>query len=129
MSKKTSKKSYNKFVSETVRTKYDLEERTLELARSIRVYCLGKQRVYLMQDDLKQVIRSSGSIGANYIEANDGLSKKDSILRMKIAKKEARETIYWLRLLDAPEDLIEEARQISFILASIINKLSEKERS
>lgn len=116
-------------MNEGVQTKYDLEERTLEFARSIRGYCLGKQSAYLIQDDLKQVIRSSGSIGANYIEANDGLSKKDSILRMKIAKKEARETIYWLKLLDAPEDLIEEARQISFILASIINKLSEKERS
>ena len=116
-------------MNEGVQTKYDLEERTLEFARSIRGYCLGKQSAYLIQDDLKQVIRSSGSIGANYIEANDGLSKKDSILRMKIAKKEARETIYWLKLLDAPEDLIEGARQVSFILASIINKLSEKERS
>ena len=51
-------------------------------------------------EDGKQVIRSSGSMGANYIEANEAVSKKDFLLRIKICRKEAKESGYWLKLLD-----------------------------
>jgi four helix bundle protein len=43
-------------------------------------------------EDSKQVIRSSGSVAANYIEANEALSKKDFLMRIKICRKEAKET-------------------------------------
>ncbi|HLX13466.1 MAG TPA: four helix bundle protein [Bacteroidota bacterium] len=47
----------------------------------------------------KQVLRSSGSVGANYIEANESLSKKDFLLRIRICRKEVKESRYWLQLL------------------------------
>lgn len=80
--------------------RYDLEDRTLEFAKSIRKFL--KEIVYSIQnrEDGKQLIRSSGSIGANYLEANECISRKDFQYRVKICKKEARETIYWLNLID-----------------------------
>ena len=43
-------------------------------------------------------MRTAGSVGANYIEANESLSKKDFIMRVKISKKEAKESLYWLKI-------------------------------
>ena len=71
-------------------------------------------------EDARQVIRSSGSVGANYIEANEALSKKDFVLRIKICRKEAKESRYWLRLIDAAdavtagerESLVQEAQEL-----------------
>ncbi len=82
-------------------------------------------------EDSKQVIRSSGSVGANYIEANEALSKKDFKFRVKISRKEAKESIYWPRLIsetnDLPnqkevKDLIQEATELKKILSAIIDK-------
>ena len=56
-------------------------------------------------EDGRQLIRSSGSVGANYIEANEALSKKDFIMRIKICRKEAKESRYWLGLIDTQDDL------------------------
>ena len=53
----------------------------------------------------KQLIRSSGSVGANYIEANESLGKRDFAMRVKICRKEAKESRYWLQLLDCSDDL------------------------
>jgi len=106
--------------------KYDLEDRTFEFARSVREYCSRLPKNTHNYEDGKQVIRSSGSVGANYIEANDSFSSKDRILRLKIAKKEARESEYWLKLLKAPVELIQESKELSLILATIIDKLSKK---
>ena len=65
-------------------------------------------------EDSKQLIKSSGSVGANYIEANEKLSKKDFLFRMKISRKEAKESVYWLRLIDSTNDLTnsQEAQRI-----------------
>lgn len=65
----------------------------------------------------KQVIRSSGSVGANYIEANESLGKKDFLFRIKICRKEAKETRYWLRLIT-----VQEATELMKIFGSIITK-------
>ena len=82
-------------------------------------------------EDVKQLIRSSGSVGANYIEANEALSKKDFLMRIKISRKEAKESIYWLRLIletnevsnkKSIENLIQEAIELKKILSSIIEK-------
>ena len=78
----------------------------------------------------KQLVRSSGSVGANYIEANESLSKKDFFMRIKICRKEAKESIYWLRLLEVDsvdqenikKDLIREATELMKIFGSIIEK-------
>lgn len=77
----------------------------------------------------KQLIRSSGSVGANYIEANESLGKKDFKLRAKISKKEAKETKYWLRLTEPlkeqiieQENLIQEVTELMKIFGSILEK-------
>ena len=53
---------------------------------------------------MRQLIRASSSIGANYIEANESLSEKNFIMRIKICRKEAKESRYWLRLIDTQEN-------------------------
>jgi four helix bundle protein len=84
--------------------------------------------------DAKQVVRSSGSIGANYIEANETVGDKDFLFRLKISRKEAKESIYWLNLLkemndnsmnDEIEALISEAIELRKIFSSIINKFKQ----
>ncbi len=69
---------------------YDLEDRTFEFARRVRTLIKKLSKTIGNIEDGKQVIRSSGSVGANYIEANESLSKKDFIMRIKICRKEAK---------------------------------------
>lgn len=111
--------------------KYDLEQRTYEFAKAVRAFVKSLPRTVSNIEDVKQVVRSSGSVGANYIEANEALSKKDFKMRLKISRKEAKETRYWLRLLDtgteAPistkrDELIQESNELLKILSAIINK-------
>lgn len=82
-------------------------------------------------EDCKQLIRSSGSVGANYIEANEALSKKDFVLRVKISRKEAKESKYWLCLLETnkvlhleqeKDSLVQEAGELTKILNAIVTK-------
>lgn len=77
---------------------YDLEDRTIAFARSIRACVKRVRKTTANIEDSKQLIRASGSVGANYIEANESLSKKDFIIRIKICRKEAKESQYWLKL-------------------------------
>ncbi len=83
---------------------YDLEDITLEFAKNVRVFVKKLTKSIANIEDGKQVIRSSGSVGANYIEANESLSKKDFIMRIKICRKESKESRYWLRLIDVSQD-------------------------
>ena len=80
---------------------YDLEERTFVFAQNVRVFVKGIPKRAANIEDVKQVVRASGSVGANYIEANESLSKKDFLMRIRICRKEAKESGYWLRLIDA----------------------------
>jgi len=108
---------------------YDLEDRTLNFAKKIRSFIKKLPKTIANIEDGKQVIRSSGSIGANYIEANEAFSKKDFAMRVKISRKEAKESAYWLRLLDISknleierDDLLDEAVQLTKIFGSIVEK-------
>ena len=110
---------------------YDLEERTYQFAKKVRLYIKKLPVSTSNIEDGKQVIRSSGSVGANYIEANESLSKKDFMLRIKICRKEAKESAFFLRLiletnLPAFEkegmELQDEAMQLKKIFSSIIEK-------
>jgi len=112
-------------------SKYDLEERTFQFAKEVRLFIKGLEKSIANFEDAKQVVRSSGSIGANYIEANESLSKKDFVYRVKISRKEAKESIYWLRLINKTnkfqnnnkvEKLIQEATELKKILSAIIEK-------
>lgn len=108
---------------------YDLENRSLIFAQKVRQYIGKLPKTIANNEDSKQVVRSSGSIGANYIEANESLSKKDFIMRMRISRKECKETRFWLNLIiPNPEDeptrtwLLNESLEILKILSSILNK-------
>lgn len=78
---------------------YDLEERTYRFAKNVALFCKKLPRTPSNIEYTRQGIRSSGSTGANYIEANESLSKKDFMMRIKICRKESKESAYWLRLI------------------------------
>ena len=110
---------------------YDLEERTLAFARRVRAFVKRLRKTIANLEDGKQLIKASGSVGANYIEANEALSKKDFRLRIKICRKEAKESRYWLILIDTEgdrvaeserQDLEREATELTSIFSSILLK-------
>jgi four helix bundle protein len=84
--------------------RYDLEDRTLNFAKKVRTFVRKLSKTIANIEDGKQLIKASGSVGSNYIEANEALSKKDFIVRIKICRKEAKESRYWLRLIDTCEE-------------------------
>jgi len=111
---------------------FNLEERTYQFAKRVRIFLKKIPRTISNIEDGKQLARSSGSVGANYIEANEALSKKDFRMRVKISKKEAKESRYWLRLIDTRnsketnkerEDLINESTELMKIFGSILEKI------
>ena len=111
--------------------KYDFADRSHLFAKNIRLFLQKLPKTIANVEDSRQLIRSSGSIAANYIEADDALSKKDRVMHFKIARKEAKESIHWLQLLDTNNNvsleqerskLLQEARELLLILSSIIQK-------
>ena len=76
---------------------YNLEDRTFKFAKDIRTFISNLNRSVSNVEDIRQLVRSSGSIGANYIEANESLGKKDFLMKIRICRKEAKESIYWLK--------------------------------
>ena len=109
--------------------KYDLEERTIRFSRNLIDFLRKIQENTLTRPIINQLIRSGTSIGANYHEADEANSKKDFINKIAIAKKETKETRYWLRLLDCPiknckekETLIQESIEFAKIFGSILEK-------
>ncbi len=113
------------------RKPYDLEDRTLEFARRTRSFVKRLPRTISNAEDVRQLARASGSVGANYREANEAVSKKDFALRIKIARKESKERAYWLQLVDAADNveledersrLVQEATELVKIFNSIVQK-------
>ncbi len=106
---------------------YDLEERTYLFSKSIRVFVKKLEKNIWNKEDIKQLVRSSGSVAANYIEANDKLGEKDFLMKIRISKKECKESILWLRLMDIEDatievgrmELINEATELKNILGAI----------
>jgi four helix bundle protein len=110
---------------------YDLEERTFGFANNVREFVKSLPRTVTNEQDIRQLARASGSVGANYIEANESLSKKNFVMRIKISRKEAKESRYWLRLLDTGDKqsldktrvaLIQEASELMNIFGSIVRR-------
>jgi len=106
--------------------RYDLEERCLKFAQRVRNYVKKLPRTISNIEYGRQLIRASGSVGANYIEANESLSKKDFKMRIKISKKEAKESRYWLILTEPfkenqkeKDELIDEVTELMKIFGSI----------
>src|ERR1043166_1520534 len=97
---------------EVLAPRSDLEERTERFARDVRAFVKQLPRTAASIEDGAQLIRSSGSVGANYIEAQEAMSRKDSARRAKISRKEARESKYWLNLLEIPPALTHEHKRL-----------------
>lgn len=121
--------------TEKRRTKpFDLEDRTRAFARDVRVFVKTLPHTHGNREDISQLVRSSGSVGANYIEANESLSKKDFLMRIRIARKEAKESAYWLSLVDTGSDesaerervkLERESNELMYILSAIMRKTQD----
>jgi four helix bundle protein len=110
---------------------YDLEERTFQFAKNIGLFAKKLPKDITNLEYSKQVVDASGSVEANYIEANEALSKKDFTMRIKICRKEAKESVYWLRLIVETNDakytnggseLLNEAIELKKIFSSILLK-------
>jgi len=110
--------------------KYDLEKRTFDFAEKVRNFIRKTPGNIRFTSDAKQLLRSSGSVAANYIEANDPLSRKDFFHRIRICRKEAKESRLWLRLIKVKIadlqkekiELIQEALELTKIFGSIVQK-------
>jgi four helix bundle protein len=110
----------------------ELEDRFHNYAKAVRDFCTLVKWDIINREYIKQVIRASGSISANYTEASDDLGKADEKMKIKISRREAKETIKWLDLILTYENLelkrvqaalIDEGEQIRRILSAIIIKL------
>ena len=108
---------------------YDLEERTLQFAKRVIALVNRLPKTLPNIEIGRQLVKSSGSVGANYIEANESLSKKDFYMRIKICRKESKESRYWLKLIQVKSEdeeerrsLILEATELMKIFGSIVEK-------
>jgi four helix bundle protein len=112
---------------------YDLEERTFKFAKDVRLFVKIIPKTVANYEDGKQLIRASGSVGANYREANESLGKKDFLMHIRISRKEAKESHYWLRLIHETNELdnncdkeclrlMNEAEELKKIFSAILEK-------
>jgi len=113
-------------------SKYDLEERTARFGESVIGFVQGLQKNPVNSPLISQIVRSATSIGANYMEADGAESKKDFYHKIGICKKEAKETMHWLRMLatanqkekDSCRTLWKEAHELTLIFSSIVLRRS-----
>ena len=106
-------------MTETNKTKkYDLEERTAKFAEEIIKMCKKSLPNHITKPIVTQLVRSGTSIGANVEEATAAQTKKDFATKMSIASKEARETRYWLRLLN-------KSKLVEYDYKNYLNKIDE----
>ena len=114
--------------------KFNLEDRTAKLGENVIIFCKKIKYSNISDQLIKQIIRSSTSVGANYMEANSASSRKDFKNKIHISKKEASETKHWLRMLATSEPelkdeirvLWQEAHELSLIFHKITSTLSKK---
>jgi four helix bundle protein len=115
--------------------KYDLEERTRAFARRVVGFVRVLPRGIANNELSRQLVRSGCSVAANYIEANESLGDKDLLMRMRICRKEAKETFLWLDLVEgaAPDEnerraLRQEADELTRIFGAIVTKREARMR-
>lgn len=117
--------------------KFDLEERTALFGEAVIRFAKTIPRDTVTTPLISQIVRSGTSVGANYCEADDGVSKKDFLNKIGICNKEARETEHWLRMLatadeakrDQCHELWQEAKELHLIFAAIIRKGKQSTQS
>ncbi|HSH31178.1 MAG TPA: four helix bundle protein [Candidatus Saccharimonadales bacterium] len=116
-------------------TTYDLEERTTRFGEDIVVFARIIPKDVVTLPIINQLVKAGTSVGANYCEADDAESRRDFIHKLGIAKKEARETSYWLRVLamavpelkDETQGLRQEAKELNLIFNAIIRSADRNE--
>ncbi len=124
----------NDKISKPENQTYDLEERAVKFGESIIDFMKELPKNEVTRPLISQTIRSGTSIGANYVEANQASSKKDFRNKIYIAKKEASETMYWLRMIvkscpnykDNARQLWQEAKELTLIFSKITTTLNKK---
>jgi four helix bundle protein len=108
---------------------FDLEDRTFDFAKDTALFVKQLPKNISNLEYGRKAIDASGSVGANYIEANEALSKNDFIMRIKICRNEGKESAYWLRLIVETNDekwkqegknLLNEALGLKKIFSSIL---------
>lgn len=117
-------------MSEVTARPFDLEARSELFAREVPALVKRCPFTLANRKDLRQLVKSSGSVAANSIETNEALSRKDFVMRARISRKEAKESAYWRRLIDTGADpatdrerrRLEEARELVCMLTTIIQK-------
>jgi len=114
--------------------RYDLEDRTLEFSKRIIRLAKALPKNSINFELTKQAVRSGASVGANYREANETETKKDFQFRLRISRKEAKETVYWLNLIieanpeitERIKPLLQENQELLKIFAAILEKIKKK---
>lgn len=115
--------------------KYDLLERTKSFSLNIRDFCLKQNQDIINREYIVQLIRSAGSVAANYIEANENLGEKDLKFRIKVCRKESKESRLWLKhiLTNGSKEyentrilLLQESFELERIFGAILKKLVAK---
>jgi four helix bundle protein len=106
---------------------FDLEERTLLFAQEVRKLIRRLPRDICNIEDARQLAKASGSVGANFIEANESMSRKDFVAKARISRREAKESRFFLRLLfTADNDELEQERQSLIVEAGELLKILSK---
>ena len=116
-------------------TKYDLEDRTARFGEDVIMFCKKLKKDSVSNPLISQIVRSSTSVGANYMEANSASSKKDFRNKIHICKKEVSETKHWLRMISVGMDenkedarvLWREAQELTLIFGKIVSKLNNSD--
>lgn len=111
-----------------------LEERTTEFAKRVVRLCKALPQNTINRKLIDQIVRSGGSIGANYREANEAFTKKDFHFRLRIARKEAKETQHWLEIIQEANpdfssrmtELFNEVTELRNIFSAIIVKVGQR---
>ena len=113
--------------------RYDLEDRTAKFSLQTRDFCVKLKKDIINIEYIKQLVRSAGSIAANYLEANENLGEKDLKMRIKISRKGSKECQLWLKhvLIYEVESLeverkilLQEALELEKIFGAILRKLN-----
>ena len=112
---------------------HPLEERCHQFGKKVRTFCRRVKKDLGNIEDIKQLVRASGSVGANYIEANETIGDKDFKIKIKTCRRESKESAYWLELIGknssieaqkTARKLYEEAKELVNIFSAIISKSS-----
>jgi four helix bundle protein len=115
---------------------HPLEERCYQFAKRVRAFTRRLKRDIENIEDIKQLVRASGSVGANYIEANENVGSGDLRYRVKVSRKESKESMHFLGLLqvfdkkeleDERSFLVNEAGQLRKIFSAMLKKLGDKD--